>query len=188
MKRYAVRLLIPIILCSFSTYATAQDAKSTIASASPESRVRITAPQLSGSRITGRISHVAADTVYIVPRRNNLVAVPLTAITAAEISRGKGRWAGALKGAGLGTLAGGAALGTLVWAGDPNCDYCLPGRNPRAAAAGALIGAVLTAPVGAIVGAVVGSERWETLGQALTLRIAPHPGAALGLGVVLSTR
>lgn len=188
MKHCFVNLLILLSLFSFSAPAAAQNAAREVAAIASDSRVRITAPQVSRRQITGTVTHSAADTVYIAPNRNSLVAVPFSAITAAEISRGNQRWLGALKGAGLGTLAGGAALGTLVWTGDPDCDYCLPGRNPKAAAAGALIGAVLAAPVGAIAGAVVGSERWEPLGRTLTLRIAPHSGAPLGLEVVLSAR
>ena len=188
MNRYVVYLLATLPFLSFSTSAAAQDASAAIASLPTDSRVRITAPEFSRGRITGNVSHVAADTVYIVPSRNRLLAVPTSAITVAEISRGKRRWIGALKGAGIGGLAGGAALGTLVWTGDPNCDYCLPGRNPGAAAAGAIIGVVFAAPTGAVVGAILGSERWEPLGRKLTLGVAPHPTASPGLRIMLSTR
>ena len=188
MKRRVVSLLIPLSLISFSTYGAAQATPDAIASVSADARVRITAPQLSGSRITGKVTHVAADTLYIAPNRNRLVAVPIAAITAAEVSRGKRRWVGAMKGAGIGSLAGGAVLGTLIWTGDPDCDYCLPGREPGAALAGAIIGAVFAAPTGAVVGAIIGSERWEPVGRKLTLAVVPSTAGSPGLRLVLSTR
>jgi hypothetical protein len=188
VKHFAVCLLIPLALVPLSTRAVTQTAAEAIASAPAETRMRITAPQVSRGRIVGRVSHIAADTVYMAPNRSSLVAIPVSSITAAEMSRGKRRWLGAMKGAGIAGLTGGALMGTLVWTGDPNCDYCLPGREPGAAVAGAIIGAVLAAPTGAIVGAIVGSERWEPIGKKLTLMVTPSPSGSPGLQLMLSTR
>jgi hypothetical protein len=145
-------------------------------------RVRVSAPTFSRGKISGRVTHVVADTLFIAPDPNSLVAVPISAITGAEVSRGIDRWRRALEGAGMAGLTAGTLFGLVVFAGDPNCDYCLPGRNPQAAAAGAVVGAVLFAPIGAIIGASVGSERWEPIAPNFAVRYLPHP-AALGLGI-----
>lgn len=174
--RYTWAVLI-LLLC-LETLSVRLAAQQTTVDVMPVgSRVRVVAPSAFRQAVAGRVSHIASDTLFLAPKRDRLVAVPVAAITSAEISRGVDRWRGAFQGAGTLGLAGGALFGLLVFAGDPNCDYCLPGRNLEAAAAGAVIGAVLFAPVGAVIGAVRGAERWEPITSDLSVRLHPYQRA-----------
>ena len=90
----------------------------------PGARVRLAAPWSPTRRIVGTVQQTHADTVVVdtadvfaehrlfnpVPvlvdgiRR---VAVPITEVQRVEVSMGRSRWMGALKGAALGALIGG---------------------------------------------------------------------------------
>ncbi len=176
-------LLLLLLWTALPTSSAAQEAAGVAAPIQAGTRVRVSAPTFLRGKVSGRVTHIAADTLFIAPNRRSLVAVPISAITGAEVSRSVDRWRGALEGAGFAGLTAGTLFGLMVFAGDPNCDYCLPGRNLEAAAAGAMIGAVLFAPVGAVIGAAVGSERWESVVPDFAVRYAPQRGA---LGVHMS--
>jgi hypothetical protein len=89
-----------------------------------------------------------------------------------------------LRGAGIGALGGGVVGGLLIFGSDPDCEYCLPGRDPGAAAVGAVIGAVLFTPVGAVAGAIRGYERWGPAEPRFGIAYLPHsPGLAIGATV-----
>lgn len=180
--RHLWTALLPLLCLGLQPLPSpAQQAEPSVAVGS---RVRVVAPSAFRGAVSGRISRIGADTLFLAPRRDSLVAVPIAAITGTELSLGVDRWRGALRGAGTAALGGGALLGLLVFAGDPDCDYCLPGRDPEAAAAGAIIGAALFAPVGALVGAIHGFERWKPITPDFSIGFSPHR-EALSVGVIL---
>lgn len=185
MKSSCIGLLVFLLCCALPVSSAAQ-ADSAAAEPIPHgTRVRVTAPGAFRGAVTGRVSHTAADTLFLTRRRRGLVAVPVSAITRTEISRGVNRWEGLLRGAGIGALAGGVVGGVLIFGGDTDCEYCLPGRDPGAAAVGALIGAVMFTPVGAVVGLIKGREHWGPAEPRFGVSYLPH---APGLGIRVTVR
>lgn len=185
MNSFRLGLLALLLWCSLPAPLSAQAAPGAAEPIPAGTRVRVFAPGAFRKGVAGEVSHVAADTLFLARRKSGFAAVPVAAITRTDVSRGRDHWKGAFKGAGIGALAGGGLLGVVVFAGDPNCDYCLPGRNLEAAAIGAAIGAVLVAPVGAFFGGIAGSEKWEPTSARFSL--APQPDAP-GLAVRLTLR
>lgn len=178
-------LLALLLWCALPAPSSAQETPGAAQPFPAGTRVRVFAPDAFRKPVAGQVTLITADTLFLTGWRGGLVAVPVAAITRTDVSRGRDHWKGAFKGAGIGALAGGGLLGVMVFAGDPNCDYCLPGRNVEAAAIGAAIGAVLVAPVGAFFGGIAGSEKWEP--ASVRFSLAPRTDAS-GLAVRLTVR
>ena len=135
-------------------------------------RARVTTPGVPGrDRYTGRVTAVSADTLTL--ERDDAPApsaIPFSAITKLEVSRGKhpNGW----RGAGIG-FVGGAALGAVVGLvthkpGRGNCFLliaCTADYRPETGidpSAGAALGAVGGTLIGAVAGRMIYSEKWET--------------------------
>ena len=144
----------------------------------PGARVRVRAPDVLADRLEARIVARSPDTVTLTTTRGAPVSVPLAAITAVDVSRGRSPRDGAVKG-----LAWGAGVGVAVWAfniigydksyacGDERCDDDLsPGVY---VAAGLVTGAAL----GAGIGAIVGAEHWEPLSIPAHIALRPSSRA-----------
>lgn len=122
-------------------------------------RVRVRAPSAVAGRLTGVVLVRTNDSVTVSREDAMPIAIPLSALTSLEVSRGRSRGLGAAKGAMWG---GGVML--LLGAGfsdrpcKPNAvaDTC----ERVSAAENALYAGVSGAMIGAIIGAAVGSERW----------------------------
>ena len=115
------------------------------------SRVRITTTTES-RRVVGKLDVVSADSVVVLGRRRQALA--LNQVAGVERSSGKARWKWAL----VGAIAG-AALGAAIWKAEPKTDldiyedeYEAPGRLENALTAG--LGA-------AALGALFAPERWR---------------------------
>lgn len=178
-------LLGLLLWCALRAPSSAQETPGAAQPFPAGTRVRVFAPDAFRKPVAGQVSHVSGDTLFLLGHRNALAAVPVAAITRTDVSRGRDHWKGAFKGAGISALAGGGLFGVIVFAGDPNCDYCLPGRNVEAAAIGVAIGAVMAAPVGAFFGGILGTEKWEP--TSVRFALAPLT-AAPGVGVRLTVR
>lgn len=185
MKIPRITLLALLLWSALPATSAAQADGAAAGPIPPGTRVRVSAPTVFRGAVAGRVSHTVADTLFLAPRRSGLVAVPVSAITRTEVSRGVDHWEGALRGAGIGALAGGGLFGFLVFAGDTNCDYCLPGRDLQAAAVGAVIGAVLFTPLGAVIGAIRGYEHWGPAEPRFGIGYVPH---ASGPGIRVTAR
>lgn len=185
MNRFRLASLALLLGCALPAPSSAQEAAGAPEPFPIGTRVRVFAPDALRKPVAGQVSHVSGDTLFLVGHRNSLAAVPIAAITRTDVSRGRDHWKGAFKGAGLSALAGGGLFGVLVFVGDPNCDYCLPGRNLEAAAIGAAIGATLAAPVGAFFGGILGTEKWEP--TSVRFALAP-PTDASALAIRLTVR
>jgi hypothetical protein len=188
--RSAVNLfrLAPLALllgCALPAPSSAQETPGAAEPFPAGTRVRVFAPDAFRKPVAGQVTLITPDTLFLTGWRGGLVAVPIAAIARADLSRGRDHWKGAFKGAGISALAGGGLFGVIVFVGDPNCDYCLPGRNLEAAAIGAAIGATLAAPVGAFFGGILGTEKWEPTSARFSL--APRPEAS-GLDIRLTVR
>ena len=156
-------------------------AHSQLAELQPGARVRIRAPGEIAGRLTGVVVARSADSVTITRSGGTPVAVALAKLSTLDISRGKSRGAGALKG-----VAWGAAVGLGLGAIGPVTEVTCSGVPTRCApvSRGSFIGTMVLGStiIGAAIGAVIGSERWA--GGVLPTRVAllpPSRGQASGI-------
>jgi len=152
----------------------------------PGTRVRVQAPGVVAGPLEATVVTRARDTVTLTNPRGMAVRVPLAAITAAAVSRGRSHRDGAVKGlawgAGAGLVVG--LLGAIVY--DARSDEC--GAEPcdnnlspsEVAAGGFMTGAAL----GAGIGAIAGVEHWESLTIPTYVTVRPsRAGLALVVAV-----
>lgn len=103
---------------------------------------------------TGNLLRLAPDTLAVALSSGGaLIQLPTSRLTSIELSDGRDRLGGSVKGAGIGLLAGGLIGGIAL------------GRSEGdlAALAGMFAGGIIGAGTGAIVGAIVAPERWRRL-------------------------
>jgi hypothetical protein len=158
----------------------------------PGSRVRLTAPSVSGKRLVGTV--LGLDDATLTLQRQGgkeTLQVPRGAITTIEVSRHRS-WKG--KGAGIGALVGlGAAVAVGLGAGR---DDCIQGDDLFARLARSLchgkgemaaVFGILTVPAGALLGlAVAPGEKWHPSSlDRLSVSITPTRG---GAGLTVSLR
>jgi hypothetical protein len=136
------------------------------------SRVRVTA----GKRIHGRLVSVDGDALTLMPDgRRDPIRIPLSSISAAEVSEGKrSRAVADFAGVGIGF---GAGLLTGVIAGhiaesncrnDPSCHDFLPGLGGFAI--GFPVGGIAT---GILAAHLIGRERWRSVPVASLRSLVP---------------
>jgi hypothetical protein len=138
------------------------------------SRVRVTA----GKRITGRLVSVDGDALTLTPDNSRApLRLPLSSITAAEVSEGKrsravADLAGVGIGFGAGLLTGWIASGIAITncRADPSCHSFLPGLGGFAV--GFPVGGVVT---GIWAAHLLGRERWRSVPVASLPSLARHP-------------
>ena len=182
--RYRNLLTIGAIAGLSVVLAAGADAQ--FAELQPGARVRLRAPEAIAGRVVGTIIARSPDSVTLTTRHGPPIAVPLATITGAEVSRGRSRRDGAVKG-----LAWGTGVGLAVWAleviaydrssacGEERCEDDLsPGKY---VAAGVVTGATL----GVGIGAIVGAEHWERIAIPTPIALRPSRG---GLTVAASIR
>lgn len=144
-------------------------------------------------RITGTYVTTTADSMYIVQRVGDTLAVAIGSLDYLDVSLGRRR--NVLSSVGAGTLIGGSTL-ALVSAlsnSDSGCssdEYCLfEFSRGDAAVLGGILGAVTGAFVGGIVGAVRHVDHWKrvplpTLGERVSIR--PQLSRRTGASVRMS--
>jgi hypothetical protein len=137
-------------------------------------RVRLRAPSTVAGRVTGVVLARSADSVTLAREGGVPVAVPLSALTSLEVSRGKSRSRGAGKGALWGggvMMLTGAAFSDRPCKRDEGAGTC----EQVSAAENALYSGVAGVMIGAIIGAAVGSEHWvrATLPRSVAVAVAP---------------
>lgn len=190
--------LITLRICLVLFLATAahlwSGAGDVLAQASPEavsaipigSRVRLVAPNSFRGHLVGSVLRTSPDTLLILGAEQWPTAVPLAAITQIELSAGRRYDRGTGRGAELGAIIGGLALGAMIWTGTEVCpmyETCLR-NDPAGAAAGFVLGAIPGAMVGALVGRPRRWEEWRTLplDDVRALSLAPGRfGAAISI-------
>ena len=151
-----------------------------LAEVQPGARVRVEAPGIVAGKYVGTVLTRSADTITLGNPSGALVALPLGAIRSLEISRGKSRSAGAVRGMLWGAPIG-AALGIFGIATADECTACYESVGDAEALAAFTVAGLLW---GAGIGAILGRERWERFD--LPVRAAFRAGPrSMALVVVL---
>lgn len=158
----------------------------------PGAKVRVTAPSAGVQRFEGTV--IAAGDTLDVARGTARIRVPSSAVTHIELSRGKSRSAGALRGAmwgaGIGLALGAATASSIE---EEDCDGDLGGLeetcdvDPGEWIVASTLGGAFW---GTIIGAIVGRERWDTItvpGTRTSMQVTPWvlPGGRAGVSVTL---
>jgi hypothetical protein len=116
-------------------------------------RVRVVA--IGNEPFTGSVLRLTSDTLAVAAGSGRaLVQLPTTRLTSIEVSDGRDRLGWAVKGAGIGVLAGGILGSATLGREEP---------DGLARLAGFFAGGILGAGMGALVGAVAAPERWRRL-------------------------
>jgi hypothetical protein len=130
-------------------------------------RARVRAPGSLRGRVTGVVVSRTADSLSLATEIGVPIQVPLAGLTAVEISQGRSRTRGAMKGAlwggGIGALSG-------LFSDSGSADA----SRGEVFAAG-VIGGVI---VGAVIGAFVQSEQWERIDLSVRTAVLPTRGGA----------
>jgi hypothetical protein len=175
MKRTAI--LLAIALVAAAPPLAAQDA----ATPTPGTRVRLYLQPTKGgshssSKRVGTLVRWNADTVVLSTSGAAAeTPVPRAAIDRMDVSRGRTRLRGGLKGAAIGGVIGiatGAILGAVTYEENDCVQICVV-EDSRGGdtALGGVVGGILGIPIGGIVGALNAGERWE--------RVPPHPRVSI---------
>jgi uncharacterized protein YcfJ len=116
------------------------------------SRIRVTAPSLSTDPIVGRLLLYTTDSLLLAAGDGEVrMRVPMSLVRTVEVSEGRDRLDWAVKGAGIGLVAG-ILIGGAAFAHSE--------ANSLASVAGGIAGGVIGAPLGGVVGALAAPERW----------------------------
>ena len=177
------RLILAIVLtlaCVSSSRLAAQAVRTD--EVQPGARVRIVAPGIVAGRYVGTVLSRSADTITVGSSNSLPIALPTTRIESLEISRGKSRADGAIRGIKWGAPIG-AVLGlAFIAAINDDCYEC--GFSSDSKAGFVALETLGGAMWGAGIGALVGRERWQSfdLQRRSALGIGPHgPTLALRL-------
>lgn len=124
-------------------------------------RIRVqTAPE--SPAFTGTVWRLTSDTLAVaVSSGNALLQLPTAHVTSIEVSEGRDRLEWGLRGAGIGTLAGGLLGAATVGHGS---------QDDLGALAGFFAGGILGAAGGALFGAIVAPERWSRVHRSGVVR------------------
>lgn len=175
-----VSLLFAAVLLPL--YARPLPAQGTVALAEvqPGARVRVEAPGIVAGKYVGTVLIRSADTLTLGNPSGAPVALPLHSIRSLEISRGKSRGAGAIRGMMWGAPIG-AALGIFGIATAEECTACYESVGDAEALAAFTMAGLLW---GAGIGAIVGREHWERfdLPVRAAFRAGPH---SMALAIVV---
>jgi hypothetical protein len=131
-----------------------------LATVAPGSRVRVLAPNVSAERLVGTLAFGIIDTVSVdvaSVRRT----IPVKSVERLELSRGKTRRAGAMRGAKFGLLAGGAYA--IVAFASKQGSYASEQRGLPVALVNSLAVGAGTVTLGALIGSRYRVESWTTV-------------------------
>lgn len=178
--RVASLLLASVLFLIHTRPLTAQGSIA-LAEVQPGARVRVEAPGIVAGKYVGTVLTRSGDTLTLGNPSGAPVALPLHSIRSLEISRGKSRSAGALRGMLWGGPIG-AAVGAFAVATAEDCTACYEAPGDAEAFALFTASGLLW---GAGIGAIVGRERWDRfdLPARTAFRFGPRSAA---LAVVLS--
>lgn len=126
----------------------------------PGARVRITAPGIVAGRYVGTVLSRSGDTLTLGSPNTQPLAIPSSRIASLEVSRGKSRSAGAIRGIKWGAPIG-LAFGLLTMGIADECLGCTNDGNADGRAAWVGMNLVSGVVWGAGIGALIGREHWE---------------------------
>jgi hypothetical protein len=165
--------VLALALVAVPGVAVAQDVVSADSVLVPGARIRVISPWIPSERITGTIALAKSDTVIVdtadtfaetrlfnptpvLVDKFRKVKLPVSRVQTVEVSMGRSRWMGALRGAAIGALAAGAYVGLSAVNGRQKPSW-------GEFASGALSGVPIGMSLGAPVGWVYTRERWRTV-------------------------
>lgn len=165
MRYRALPTTVGLACCFAMALARAEAQFAPLVELQPGTRVRVQAPGVVPGSLEATVVTRARDTVTLTRGHGRPVAVPLTAITAADVSRGRSHRDGAVSG-----LAWGASVGLAVGllsavTYDARSTACgtEPCENDFSAGQVVAGGFVAGAALGAGIGAIKGAEHWDRL-------------------------
>jgi hypothetical protein len=169
------------VLLSIHASPIAAQSVAPLSDVQPGARIRVDAPGIVAGRFVGTVLTRRADTLTIGNPATSPVTVPLTRVTSLEVSRGKSRSAGALRGTVWGAPIG-AGLGLFAIALSDHCKTC---TDEPSGAEGVALFTLSGAVWGAGIGAIVGRERWDRYQlDARTSLCVRRDGVAIAFTVV----
>ena len=184
MARHVAFALLLLIAPVLPRPAKAQDMARALDAVAQNSVVRLRGPELRPRRIQGRIGEVVGDTVF-VRSGSRMVAVPIAAITQAEVAAGRDRVRGMLIGAAVGAGVGGVVGAALITA---QCDDCDGSQDAQFGALGFGLGAIWFVVPGALAGLAIGTRDWEPVrhdGYRVGLVQAADGRMGIGISLVI---
>jgi hypothetical protein len=181
MTRHFALTLLLLISSALPVAARAQDMARALDAVPQNSVVRLRGPDL--RRVQGRIGEVVGDTVFVLSG-SRTIAVPVAAITRAEVATDRDHLRGLLKGARIGAVVGGVIGAALI---TPHCDNCDASQHLQFAAVGFGIGAIYFAVPGGLVGLVIGTQNWEPVHPVYGFGPMPAGDGRMGIGLSLPT-
>ena len=158
-----------LVLCT--THARVLRAQASLVELQPGARVRVEAPGAVAGRYVGTILTRSGDTLTLGGPNAAPVRLTLDRFTSVEISRGKSRSKGALRGIAWGAPIG-LAIGLLTSGLADDCVTCTNEPSDAEGVTFATLGGVLW---GAGIGALIGRERWERFQLASRTSLLLHP-------------
>jgi hypothetical protein len=167
-------LALAAALVAFSPSPSHAQSVSSAVELQPGAKVRIVAPGIVAGRYVGTVLARTDDTLTLGSQNALPIKVAASKIQSLEISHGKSRGDGAIRGMIWGTPIG-LVLGLLLMDADEGCPRCQPPQGPTSDAAALATGAVAGILWGAGIGALVGRERWDDfdLQHRTALELAP---------------
>ena len=168
-------LLLLALLLPITARPLAAQGSLALAEEQPGARVRVEAPGIVAGKYVGTVLAPGGDTLTLGNPSGKPVVLSFASVRKLEISRGKSRTAGALRGMLWGAPLG-AALGIFGIATSDDCSACYESvGNAEVFTAFTAAGVFW----GAGIGAIVGRERWERfdLPARTAFRIGPRSAA-----------
>ena len=162
---------------------TALAAKAQFPEVQPGVRIRVVAPGAVAGRFKGTVLQRTADSLVVGAPNTMPLHIPIARITELEISRGKSRGKGALRGILWGAPIG-AGAGLVSMSAINSCDVRYPGTLNRPCtdatsgdkARWVLLSTVSFSLWGAGIGALIGREDWASydIPQRTSLLVKPR--------------
>lgn len=171
MNSSRTMLAVAGLLLATPHSAAAQDPAAPLAAFVKGARIRLASPWNASRRIVGTVADARADSVVVdtadvfaqqrlfnpapvVVDRYRRVTLPTKGVESVEVSLGRSRLVGMLRGATLGAVGGGAWAGLASMNGQPHPSF-------SRFATGFASGAVLGAGIGVPLGYIYRVERWR---------------------------
>ena len=168
-------LLLLALLLPMTARPLAAQGSLPLAEVPPGGRGRVEAPGIVAGKYVGTVLTRGADTLTLGNPSGKPVVLPLGSVRSLEISRGKSRTAGAIRGMLWGAPLG-AALGIFGVATAEDCTGCYEAVGNAEVLTAFTAAGILW---GAGIGAIVGRERWERfdLPARTAFRVGPRSAA-----------
>jgi hypothetical protein len=177
LNRRSMRLSLVVSLAFLPLSASSLVAQTGLAGSElqPGARIRVVAPGVVAGRYEGTLLSRTPDTLRLGSPNGAPVAIPVARLTSLEVSRGKSRSAGAVRGIMWGAPIGLALGATSASSATGDCIGCTKDYSRGGWVALSTFGGALW---GAGIGALIGRERWDGFQLAPRTAIGMQTGGA----------